>query len=95
MNEQINVHDDGVTPLDKVKIVISTTETKEITTTDFDGTLSDLENETLPHLYKQRDSILAEIARYEALKDKVQTEVDKLPPREIAVEEVVEEALPE
>lgn len=79
--QTIKITDDGVAPVDVQKVVVKTTVTKEVTTVDFEGTLSDMVNEILPNLRAQRSKIDADIARYEALRDKVQTEVNKLPAR--------------
>lgn len=77
----ITVTDDGIRPIDRQNVVVKTTETKEITTVDFSGTQSDLENEILPLLYKKRDAILTEIQKNEALLVQIRIEINKLPPR--------------
>lgn len=77
----IQVTDDGLRPRDQQKVLITTTETKEVVETTFDGTLSDITKEILPSLYKERDRIATEITKYEDLRDTVQEEVDKLPTR--------------
>lgn len=92
--QTVDIDDDGTSPKNVQRVTVITTETKEVVTSDFEGTLSDLSNEILPRLYAERDAILAEIAKYEALKTRVQTEVNKLPVREVPVEEPVATTTP-
>lgn len=86
--ETIEINDDGGSK-EVLKVTIQEVKTVEQTDVKFDGTLSDLSNETLPRLYAQRDAILAEIAKYEALVTKIQVELNKLPVREVVAEGVV------
>lgn len=79
----IEIHDDGVSPVERIKIVTKKVEIvpeevipeKTLETTLEDGTLSDLENEVIPAIQKQIDGAKsrvveaeAEVARLEALK---------------------------
>lgn len=82
--QTIQISDDGKNPVSIQKVVITKTETKGVV--QFEGTLSDIVNETLPRLYKQRDEIQAEITKYEALRDTVTIELNKLPERSVGAE---------
>lgn len=84
--QTIKVTDDGVKPVDVQKIVITQTATKSVVTPVFEGTLSDLVNEELPRLYRQRDEINSQITAKEALRDQIQAELNKLPARSVAVD---------
>lgn len=93
--ETINIENTGDAK-EVLKVVITETETvpeKVVEHVKFDGTLSDLVNEELPRLLKEKESLEAqvvakqvEIDAKEALRDKIQVELDKLP----VVKEVVE-----
>lgn len=87
MNPEIHIADDSSKAVEHLKIKVETRETKQIVTPVFDGTLSDLVNEQLPKLYRGRDDILAQILSLENLKSTIETELQKLPPREVKVEE--------
>lgn len=79
----IEIHDDGVSPVERIKIVTKKVEVipeevipeKTIETTLEDGTLSDLENEVIPAIQRQIENAEArvveaeaEVARLKALK---------------------------
>ena len=87
--QTITVSDAGVRPIDIQKVTITKIETQEVTSQIFDGTLSDLKNEELPRAIIARDAAIANVERIQALITTVQTELDKLPARSNANDEVV------
>ena len=98
INNMIEILDDKKSPIEQQKVRV--TETKEVTETSFDGTLKDLQDEILiltNQKKKFNDEIDAQILDKQTIFDKVQAELEKLPPRDLREEYPKEpvEALPE
>jgi len=91
--EKIDINDTG-DEKEVLKVIVSEPETipeKVVEHIRFDGTLSDLVNEQLPRLQKEKQALedqviakQAEITAKELLRDKIQIELDKLPIRKEA-----------
>jgi len=92
--ETIKINDTGDVK-QVLKVVVTETETipeKVVEHIKFDGTLSDLVNEELPRLQREKENLeaqviakQAEITAKELLRDKIQVELNKLPVKEVII----------
>lgn len=90
--ETININDTG-SEKEILKITITEDETipeRVVTHTKFEGTLSDLINEEIPRLEREKAALEAQVTAKQAeidqklaLKAKVEIELDKLPVRNV------------
>lgn len=79
-DETIQIIDDKVNPVETQKVTITDTDTKVVVVIPFEGTQNDLIS-ILSFLTKQRDTLNDQIISYQTIKQKVDIEISKLPPR--------------
>lgn len=84
-SQTIQVFDDGKTSTSTVKVLIKKTETVE--KTEFSGTLKELQYQ-INSLKAQRDKLNEKITYYEGLKSQMIIELNKLPVREVRVDDL-------
>ncbi len=78
--EKIEMLDDKVNPVETQKVIITDTEIKEVVEKTFEGSKNDLIS-TIGLFTKQRDALNIQIANYQAIQQKIDIELAKLPPR--------------